>query len=501
MEDISHERVCSQWSDHTSAKKLDTESFTLDLLRRSFPGHRVTRTSPTTCDLLGFARAGHATAQIAADSLDATRVFRAPPSRVDGESGRLEDAVTFGRWDFTYGEAQFVVYELSYLDHFARLTRRLYVLSLRTPHQTSSTSTNHYHHHPVTDDLLFRCGEWTLEAHETVWVFDNAKWTKDKGLWKTVQDTSWDDIVVSPAVRSRLDRDVHGFFDNRDLYRKAKIPWKRGVIFHGVPGVGKTLFIKTLMRSLAERSPSVPTLYVKSLDACAGPKWSIQQIFKKARRAAPCLLVLEDLDSLVGEHTRSYFLNEVDGLSSNDGILMIGSTNHLERLDPAVTRRPSRFDRKYLFSVPTEAERLAYCQYWRCKYADSEDVEFPGEVCGVVAKVTEGFTFAYLKELFVSSLVLLVSSGQVGIDEAEEEEEEEEEETAGEVTGSARNLPKVDIPPSVQGNQLLRTIMKQAKGLLQDMEATPTTATQEPNAARPPPPQFRMESLLDDPDE
>jgi transitional endoplasmic reticulum ATPase len=119
MENISHERVLSQWSDHTSAKKLETESFALDLLRRSFPGHHVTRTSPTTCDLLGFAKAGHATAQIASDSLDATRVFRAPASRVDGESGRLEDAVTFGRWDYTYNEAQFIVYELSYIDRFA----------------------------------------------------------------------------------------------------------------------------------------------------------------------------------------------------------------------------------------------------------------------------------------------------------------------------------------------------------------------------------------------
>jgi len=493
MENISHERVWSQWSDHTSAKRLDNDSFTLDLLRRSFPGHHVTRTSPTTCDLLGFAKAGHATAQITTDSLDATRVFRAPPSRIDGESGRLEDAVSFGCWEFTYHESKFLIYELSYVDSFARVVTFLYVLGLRTPHQPSPN------HHPATEALLLHCGEWTLEAHEQVWVFDNAKWTKDKALYKSVQDASWSDIIVNPATRRRLDRDVHGFFDNRDVYRKAKIPWKRGIIFHGVPGVGKTLFIKTLMRSLAvERSPYVPTLYVKSLDACAGPKWSIQQIFKKARGAAPCLLVLEDLDSLVGEHTRSYFLNEVDGLSSNDGILMIGSTNHLDRLDPAVTKRPSRFDRKYLFSIPSEAERLAYCQYWRGKYLNSEDVDFQSEVCEIVAKVTEGFTFAYLKELFVSSLVLLVggAKGKIGVDV-----EGEEEAAASEDTASSRELPAVDIPPHVQGNPLLGTIIQQAHGLLQDMETSASTATQEPNAARPPPPHFRMQSLLDDPDD
>jgi transitional endoplasmic reticulum ATPase len=60
-------------------------------------------------------------------------------------------------------------------------------------------------------------------------------------------------------------------------------------------------------------------------------------------------LIFEDPDSLITEETRSYFLNEIDGLESNDGILMIGSTNHLSKLDPALSKRPSRFDRKYHF--------------------------------------------------------------------------------------------------------------------------------------------------------
>lgn len=54
---------------------------------------------------------------------------------------------------------------------------------------------------------------------------------------------------------------------------------------------------------------------------------AIRVIFEKARAMAPCLLVFEDLDSLIGPRERSYFLNEIDGLESNHGILMIGSTN------------------------------------------------------------------------------------------------------------------------------------------------------------------------------
>lgn len=68
-----------------------------------------------------------------------------------------------------------------------------------------------------------------------------------------------------------------------------------------------------------------------------GPERSIAMVFAKAREFAPCYLVFEDLDTIVTDDVRSYFLNEVDGLKSNDGIFMIGSTNHLERLDPGIS--------------------------------------------------------------------------------------------------------------------------------------------------------------------
>lgn len=67
---------------------------------------------------------------------------------------------------------------------------------------------------------------------------------------------------------------------------------------------------------------------VKSLEGCHGPHYSVREIFVKARQMAPCLLVFEDLDSLITDNVKSFFLNEVDGLESNDGIMMIGSTNY-----------------------------------------------------------------------------------------------------------------------------------------------------------------------------
>lgn len=81
------------------------------------------------------------------------------------------------------------------------------------------------------------------------------------------------------------------------------------------------------MRSIAVRPKPIPTLYVKSLGKSCDQN-DIRSIFDKARETAPCLLVFEDIDSLVSDHVRSFFLNEVDGLEGNDGIMMIGSTNY-----------------------------------------------------------------------------------------------------------------------------------------------------------------------------
>lgn len=69
-------------------------------------------------------------------------------------------------------------------------------------------------------------------------------------------------------------------------------------------------------------------------------------VFNKARQTSPCIVVFEDLDSLINDSNRSFFLNQLDGLEGNDGLLIIGTTNHFDRLDPGLSARPSRFDRK-----------------------------------------------------------------------------------------------------------------------------------------------------------
>ncbi|KAK3389442.1 P-loop containing nucleoside triphosphate hydrolase protein, partial [Podospora didyma] len=320
--------------------------------------------------------------------------------------------------------------------------------------------------------------------------------------------------------------DVLTFFDNQALYQSLSVPWKRGIIFHGLPGNGKTISIKALINSLDARSPPVPSLYVKSSDGRNGHR-CIKEIFSQARRQAPCLLIFEDLDSLVEDKTRSCFLNEVDGLESNEGILIIGSTNHLEKLDPAITKRPSRFDRKYHFKVPDEASRASYAEFWARKFAEREDVDFPDEICPLIAKLTADFSFAYLQELFLTSILSLARGDDE--EEYQEEDEDDEEEDFGApsdsgsttdavvvshpIPGSKDNgsnanlpatttegeskneseenekplpllpapkpkrvLPVVEIPEHLQDHRLLKIIKKQAKMLLEEMDSASSSA-------------------------
>jgi SpoVK/Ycf46/Vps4 family AAA+-type ATPase len=165
------------------------------------------------------------------------------------------------------------------------------------------------------------------------------------------------------------------------------------------------------MHTISQRTnPTVEMLYVKSFTSFQPAEFAILSIFTKARQMAPCMLIFEDIDSLVTPFVRSYFLNAVDGLESNHGILMIGTTNHLDRLDPGIAKRPSRFDRKYLFALPVRSERVQYAQYWRKKLQGNKKIEFPKVLCGMIADITDDFSFAYMKEAFVAALLVIVSS-------------------------------------------------------------------------------------------
>jgi AAA+ superfamily predicted ATPase len=147
-----------------------------------------------------------------------------------------------------------------------------------------------------------------------------------------------------------------------------------------------------------------PCLYVKSFKSNYGTEHdNIRSVFTRARHTTPSIVVLEDLDSLIDDKSRSFFLNELDGFALNTGVVVLATTNHPERLDPAILDRPSRFDRKYYFALPAEAERLAYVRRWNASLEPELKMSEP--LISKIAEQTEGFSFAYMKELFLSSMM------------------------------------------------------------------------------------------------
>ena len=225
-----------------------------------------------------------------------------------------------------------------------------------------------------TDELIRTIGHWVSNLSNVVWVYDGY-WRQSTSLWDEVQKASWDKVILDEDMKHDLTHVAHKFFDSKDVYEDLGVPWKRGLLFHGPPGNGKTVSIKALMHSLYGREQPIPTLYVKD----APYTFDIDQVFRKARLLTPCMLVLEDVETIVTPDTRSYFFNEMDGLESNDGLFIVASTNFLDKLDPGLSKRPSRFDRKYLFPIPNEHERTLYCEYWRQKLKSNDSIVFPEE--------------------------------------------------------------------------------------------------------------------------
>ncbi|KAH9989304.1 ATPase [Xylariaceae sp. FL0662B] len=400
-DDTSNDPTTEAFFDHSKAQRINTDTVIAKTLRKQYPDLQLVIVNQLRgVDLLSYASAGHAAFHNVAEtggklpSPLSWTVYLPPARRIDGNLGALGEKLNFGKFVYKWRDYEFI----------------LYVVDTRDGTSHYSAATNQYILTPdtaKTDALILEAGRWANELHGQIFVFDQGYWQKNSELYRSIMKASWDNVILDPDMKRAIIEDHVSFFNSRDTYEGLSVPWKRGIIYYGPPGNGKTISIKAMMHALYNRKDPVPTLYVRSLASFAGPEYAIKQIFDKARQFAPCYLVFEDLDSIVSDSVRSYFLNEVDGLKSNDGIFMVGSTNHLDRLDPGISKRPSRFDRKYFFPDPNLKERIAYCRFWQSKLADNKDVEFPDKLCPAIAEITDKFSFAYMQEAFVAALLAI----------------------------------------------------------------------------------------------
>jgi transitional endoplasmic reticulum ATPase len=412
--------VAADFVSNSKGLRVNTDIFIRDSISRLHPDKTIDAIVVSGCDILAFAQqTGEAT--VVPDEANGTRQgpmlmmgYNPPNSRLSGSPGNVESQIIFGKYIVTYKGETFAMYLTDGRDgEGAYPTVRVQYLVSSIGDHTAS----------LVEELILAAGIYGNNLHEEIFVYDQGYWQKSSSLFKSISKASWDDVILDEDMKNSLIDDVNHFFDSRATYENLGVPWKRGLIFHGPPGNGKTISIKATMNMLYKRkSGEVPTLYVKSLVNYRGPEQSLNDIFTKARQFAPCYLVFEDLDSLVSDGVRSFFLNQVDGLATNDGILMVGSTNHLERLDPGISKRPSRFDRKYLFPNPDFEQRVQYAEFWRKKVlkdqansalkgrtVSNEEVEFPEKMCSAAANITNGFSFAYMQEAFLASLLQIAT--------------------------------------------------------------------------------------------
>lgn len=251
----------------------------------------------------------------------------------------------------------------------------------------------------LADSFFAAVCDWNSEVRDELLVFEDGYWAKSPRLFQEIQSATFDNLILADNLKDEVKTDLQDFFAARSTYTEYGVPWKRGVLLIGPPGNGKTHTVKALINLLKH-----PCLYVKSFKAEHGPaSRNIRNVFKRARQLAPCLLILEDLDSLVDDDNRSFFLNELDGFAANDGIVTLATTNHPEKLDVAILERPSRFDRKYYFNLPALTERETYIRQWNEKLRP--EMQLTDAAIGNLAQGTKDFSFAYLRELLVAMMV------------------------------------------------------------------------------------------------
>jgi hypothetical protein len=260
----------------------------------------------------------------------------------------------------------------------------------------------------IAEDFFADVCEWNAQIRGEVLVFEDGFWTKNQDLFQAIQSATFDNLILRGTLKQDIQDDLANFFGSRHTYETYGVPWKRGILFIGSPGNGKTHTVKALINKMQQ-----PCLYVKSFKSQYDTdNENIRKVFKQARQSAPCILVLEDLDSLINTENRSFFLNELDGFASNAGIVTLATTNHPDRLDSAIVERPSRFDRKYHFEVPAMPERVAYITMWNNTL--NEAMCLSESAVTQIAELTDGFSFAYLKELFLSSMIRWMGTMELG---------------------------------------------------------------------------------------
>lgn len=190
----------------------------------------------------------------------------------------------------------------------------------------------------------------------------------------------------------------------------ARIP--RGVLLVGPPGTGKTLFAKAVAGEA-----NVPFFSISGSDFVemyVGVGASrVRDLFDTAKKNMPCIIFIDEIDAVgrqrgagLGggnderEQTLNQLLVQMDGFTTNDGIIVMAATNRADILDPALLR-PGRFDRQIYVNIPDVRGREAIFKVHARNKPMAADVDFQ-----VLARITSGFSGADIANLLNEAAIL-----------------------------------------------------------------------------------------------
>ena len=226
-------------------------------------------------------------------------------------------------------------------------------------------------------------------------LFD-TKWNYVK-----FEKRNWDSIVLDKEYRKIIDRNIVKFLSKIEEYKDLGLPTSRGVLITGPPGTGKTLMCETIINQV-----DCTKIYVTSdsVDSVG----DISQIYKVARKLSPSIVIIEDIDTLGGLDRRTEgnhpllgeFLNCLNGVGNNEGVVTIATTNYPKHLDSALVDRPGRIDLRIEFGLPNEELRKHIFQKY-LKGLKKEKINY-----SKIVKLTDGMTGAYIREIVMSAYMI-----------------------------------------------------------------------------------------------
>lgn len=236
--------------------------------------------------------------------------------------------------------------------------------------------------------------------------------SKAKVYVETDTKVSFDDVAGVDEAKEELNELVE-FLRAPDRYGRLGAHVPKGILLVGPPGTGKTLLARAVAGQAGVPFFSISgSEFVEMFVGLGAAR--VRDLFEQARRAAPCIIFIDELDALgrargfgpMGgghdekEQTLNQLLAELDGFDPREGIVLLAATNRPEILDPALLRA-GRFDRQVLVDRPDRKGRVAILEIHLKKVHCAEDVD-----AEQIAALTPGFTGADLANLVNESALL-----------------------------------------------------------------------------------------------